>query len=268
MEKWVNEYKEITLEDTVFIVDIDKLELRQKDNPANLRSYLEMSRRKDDFLMEMNVVTKSISRENAFIEDDQDIKGICVPQMKDIDPEGVARKYNKTIDQVKASTDFELWLEANAVSERLNVGRLPMMEIKGDLYYVDMRMGIIRPRNNFISYGIPIEFDYPDRRSVSFYLNTKTQEQHIPDYSATVFPKNVIQVSVPGAKYLDPVGYARELGMDANAFLNQVPLVMYHRPKITPIQRTEYGQKIRKNQLNKQISKPQKKAVKVRRKGL
>lgn len=112
-----------------------------------------------------------------------------------------------------------------ALEKRLN-GKLVTMDINGHLFYVDIPMGMLRPKDDFMASGI--KFD-----ELSNYLNEMRTAYQIPydpkkhsfqqiDYrTVTEIPKELLIIEFPHQRILDPVGYSRKYGLDLKECLQE-----------------------------------------------
>lgn len=117
--------------------------------------------------------------------------------------------------------------ENKALIDRLN-GRLTTVDIMGHIFYVDFPMRMLRPKDDFLSKGIPFD-------SIKGHYNSKTQQYEIP-YNAIThefieikydavneLSNEVTLISFPSPAVMDPVGYARTMGEDLTMLLRQTP---------------------------------------------
>ncbi len=124
-----------------------------------------------------------------------------------------------------------------ALAERIK-GRLPIIDIAGHPFFVEVRFGTLRPKDNFLSNGINIAEIEPDpeTRKLSFYYHIPSMSEFQPSPNLTELPKDVVQVIVPNMFLLDPIGMARAVGLpDRHFYDKDMPLKMYSMAKIIPI---------------------------------
>lgn len=93
-------------------------------------------------------------------------------------------------------------INQEAYDLRVNKGMLPTIDIAGHTFYVDIRMDMLRPKDDFLSKGIvfsDIENYYDeDKRTYTIPYNPKTHEFQEPDYrNIKELPKDLIAVSFP-----------------------------------------------------------------------
>ena len=123
------------------------------------------------------------------------------------------------LDEIKGKTDFELMVDPKAFDKRVNKGMLPTVDIAGHTFYVDIRMDMLRPKDDFLSNGIvfsSIENFFDEERQLYFVpYHPKAHEFREIDYETiTKIPKDLIVVSFPNERVLDPIGWNRHHGFE------------------------------------------------------
>jgi hypothetical protein len=223
----------INLEGRDYLVDVNKLELREKANSGNIIAFTEMRDLGDGYSFDIGNVT------------------VKIPEFVKLDPEGMAAKYH--IDDLSGKTDFDVMVDQEAFYKRVNQGMLPTVDIAGHTFYVDLRMDMLRPHDDFSSEGIvfgEIE-DYFSEETNSFIIpyNPKTHEFQELDFDKiTEFPEELAVVQFPSQKQLDPVGWNRLGGWDIKDDLKQVGLKSSFKAEIIPWDRTWLKEIIAENQ--------------------
>ena len=214
----------VNIEGTEFVVDVNKFKLREKANEQNVISFKDMTDFGDGYSFEYSMKTKNIP--DVYEKSDVLIE---IPEFVRLDPVGMAQKYGLTIEEVKTKTDFDLMVDQYAFDMRLNKGRLPTIDIAGHLFYVDIRMDMLRPKDDFLSRGIvfdEIDHYYSEERNA--YLipyDPKKHEFRELDYDKLLnVPKDLIAVEFPFQRQLDPIGWNRHGGWDIKADLKHIGL--------------------------------------------
>lgn len=143
---------------------------------------------------------------------------------------------------------------------RVNKGLLPTVDIAGHTFYVDLRMDMLRPKDDFLSHGIvfgDIEnyFDETTDRYTMPY-NPQTHEFEELDQQITEFPKDLLAISFPHQYEMDPIGYNRQLGEDLKHDLPSSGLKLNYTAKIIPWKKTfiTYLIESNKNEASKHLS--------------
>lgn len=209
----------INLEGTDFIVDVSKFELREKEDPANIITLQDMI---------------DVGEGYAYGH-------LEIPEFVRMDPEGMASKYK--VDDITGKTDFDLMVDQEAFDKRVNHGLLPILDISGHSFYVDIRMDMLRPHDDFLSKGIVFdEIDNYFSEEENAYIipyNPKTHEFQELDYeNITEFPKDLIAVQFPFQKELDPIGWNRAGGWDIKDDLKLIGVKSHFEAKTVPWQKT------------------------------
>lgn len=238
----------INIEGTDFWVDINKVELREKDNPVNTISIYEMRDVEDGYAFNYSLPEKNIP---SLISKGKEIL-IKIPELVVLDPVGMAEKYKLSLEELKNKTDFDLMVDQTAFNDRIQKGMLPTINIEGHTFYVDIRMDMLRPKDDFLSKGIVFdEIDHYFSEETNAYIipyNPKTHEFQELDYDSILeFPKNLIAVQFPFQRDLDPIGWNRNGGWNIKDDLKRIGLKSHFEAKTIPWKETSLPQVIREN---------------------
>ncbi|SFB79669.1 hypothetical protein SAMN04487891_102384 [Flagellimonas taeanensis] len=129
--------------------------------------------------------------------------------------------------------------QEEALEKRLS-GELPTIDIAGQIFYVDIGMDCLRPKNIFATLGIQFSeirkhYSWLEENYV-FTYNPKTYESQEVDYTNIhSIPENLLLVELPSKRKLDPVGYARINGYEVNPFVKEVGIRSHFKAKIRPL---------------------------------
>lgn len=247
------ELPEIEIKGTAFIVDVLKEELREKANPENaMRIKLMHYAGERGYSFHYDLNKKNFPDIDRIIEFGlpQGTPEIRIPELKSMDAVGMAKKYNVSLEAVKAKGDFELSIKPGSLHDlRLNKGILPTLDIAGHTFYVDLRMNKLRPKDDFKSKGINFTEikDYYDRDRRAFVIpyNPTTREFQQDDVSAlTELPKDIIIVQFPGQYDLDIVGWDKKHG---NSLTTQYLKQMHFEARTLPWAETNLIEHIKRN---------------------
>lgn len=215
---------EIQLEGASFLVNVVGFELIEKENPLGKLSFWDMRYHDNQYHFIYNKRFRSVSTGSG---DPVDEIPVSIPAMVTLDPEGLAAKYNLRQADLDGKTDYEIMTDKQALIDRLN-GRLTTVDIAGHIFYVDFPMGMLRPKDDFLSNGI--RFDDIDE-----HFNELSGKYEVPynkrthafvelDYDNIIeVPRDVILIAFPGPEAMDPVGYARKHGWDKEFILEEHP---------------------------------------------
>lgn len=205
-----------TIEGTDFLVDVEKLQIRENGNPENTISILDDMRDVgDSYVFDYNSKEKNIP---GFLSDDKDITVIKMPELVTLDPMGMCEKYGYRLEDITHKTDFDLMVDQSALQQRL-MGRLTTVDIAGHTFYVDIPMDMLRPKDDFLSNGIVFrEIDHyydEDKGAYIIPYNPQTHEFQELDYDGIIaLPKELIAIQIPHESVLDPIGINRKVGLD------------------------------------------------------
>lgn len=214
------------IDGTAFLVDVVKEELRQIDNPENRISI----RDNMDNMGEYYVFWYSRDEKNiaTTFSSDQEIL-VKMPLLVELDPVGMARKFRKNLEQIKEETDFTLNTDIDQVVERLS-GTLPVIDICGMEYIVDIRIGELTPELPFFD-SIKLEDLEMDQFRQSFigYYHLPTRSIVHLDIDALVeVPKDVVQVSILNEERIDVIAYMGKsrADIDRSALIEAYPVLL------------------------------------------
>lgn len=233
----------INIHGTDFIVDTENLQLKQKENPETVIPLSAMRDAPDGYTFQYSLGAKCCDIYGISENILSDVVTVKIPEFVVLDPAGMAQKYGLSIDKVKGKTDFEIMVNQEAYDLRVNKGMLPTVEIAEHPFYVDIRMGKLRPKDDFLSNGIvfsDIERYYnADERTYTIPYNPKTHEFQEPDYkNLKEFPKDLIAVEIPFERLLDRIGWNRMYGIDINNGIKVGGLNLQHQARNIPWERT------------------------------
>lgn len=244
----------INIEGTEFEVNVAKQELIEVANQQNTISFLEMRDLGTHYTFEYDLREKNLPstfKSGITVE---------VPQMVKLDPIGMAAHHNMEVEDLHWKTDFDIVVNQDLIHLR-EKGALPVIDIAGHPFYVDIRMDSLRPKDDFSTMGIQFdEIDFyflEDKGLYQIPYNPETKTFVNLDLDkATEFPENLIVVEIPYKSTLDPIGYARWLGVDSKDILRSHPPVADRKASILPWEKTLMGEIIKENQ--KQLLRSQK----------
>ncbi len=247
----------VEIEGTLFIVDVLKEELREKSNPENVMDINEMryAPNNEGYTFLYDPFTKGFPSENKVYVYNylESLTDVTIPQLVTLDPVGMAERYNIALDDVKGKTDFELMLKPGSPFDlRLNKGMLPTLDIAGQIFYIDLQMEKLRPKDDFKSRGINIteikEYYDHDKQLYVIPYNPSTHELQPYDITTlTELPKDIITVQFPDLVLLDPVGWVKKLNSSVGEIKQLDFLQMDHAARIVPWEETNVPIHIKRN---------------------
>ncbi len=221
------------IEGTDFVVDVANLQFREKANPENVIPVSDMRDVGDGYVFDYSPKEKNIP---MLFSDDTDVREVKIPELVQLDPVGMAEKYGFVVREMQGKTDFALMVDQQALGRRL-MGQLPTVDISGHSFFVDIRMDMLRPKDDFLSKGIvlsQIDHFYDDERKVyTIPYNPKTHEFQDLDYdNITSIPKDLVVVSFPHESVLDPIGFNRKGGWDETYGLKETNVKSHFEAKV------------------------------------
>ncbi|MGN6214475.1 hypothetical protein [Parafilimonas sp.] len=253
------------IEGTDFIVDVANLQLQEKANPENVILVSDMRDVGDGYVFDYSPKEKNIP---VLFSDDTDVRTVKIPELVQLDAIGMAEKYGFSANNIQGKTDFELMVDQQALGRRL-MGQLPTVDIAGHTFFVDIRMDMLRPKDDFLSNGIvfsKIDYCYDDEQERYIIpYNPKTHEFQELDYdNITSIPTDLIAISFPHESVLDPVGFNRKGGWDETYQLKETNLKSHFEAKVIDWKETGIEETIREN-IKKQQKQQQSKQTDEKR---
>ncbi|ASV79761.1 hypothetical protein CMU73_03935 [Elizabethkingia anophelis] len=252
----------IRIEDTDFIVDVNKMELRQKGNEQNTIPVSDMRDIGTGYVFEYDLQEKNIPS----VWSNNETTTVRIANMVELDPARMAEKHRMTLDEIKGKDDFDVMVDQQAFDMRVNKGMLPTVDIAGHTFYVDLRMDMLRPKDDFLSRGIvfsDIENYFDDTTGTyTIPYDPKTKEFSEIDYeSITKIPKDLIVVSFPSELKMDAIGWNRLHGYDLKDGLKELGVQMNFKAKPASWEDIYVPQKIKENLEQIQKEKAEKKNI-------
>ncbi|MBW4888955.1 hypothetical protein KXQ82_04485 [Mucilaginibacter sp. HMF5004] len=238
----------MTIEGTVFEVDIERQVLIERANSANTISFIdEMEDKGTYYSLVYDLERKrAYDKTNGFYES-EDWTAVKVPMLIELDPEGMAKKYGYTVEQLEGKTDMEVIVDQQLLAKRLH-GALPTIDICGSLFYIDVRLQELRAvdehwtRIDLKTLGISTE----NGRYQAFYHPGSREVADI-DTGLTRLPEGVVLVEIPHDLELDPVAVGRQHDLDQNTLLRQYPIQKELKAEVVPLSATMLPGLVRRN---------------------
>lgn len=135
---------------------------------------------------------------------------------------------------------------------RINKGKLPTIMIAGHVFFVDICMDMLRPKDDFLSKGIVFSDiqNYYDEDQNSYIIpyNPKTHEfQDIDFRMHKGFPKDLIAVQFPVENELDRIGWNRHHGFELREGVSEKGFQMQFEAKQIPWEKAFLAGEIKSN---------------------
>lgn len=245
------ELPERTIEGTVFVVDVAYAELWQKDAPLNSISFYDLEFRDDHYFLPYNRGHKNI---HSFYHDPSGYALIDLPQMVDLDREGMALKYGLSLDALpKYDHDFKC--RADLFEQRLK-SVMPRISIHKHNYEVEWAKRRLRCIDDDLR---SINLSRADmsphgRKYVCFYNLVRGVPVHIEE-TITQIPKDVVMVLIPNELYLDSVAVARQYSEDDRFLIDKYPIQPKMEARLISLDLTRIPKQILENRERKSTAK-------------
>ena len=199
-----------------------------------------------------NVVGKDIDNLIIVYKSDEFPNHGYIVGLDDSKISGYRKSVPNNIDDAKAYVDWAVKIREEketttkpekAYDLRVNKGVLPTVDIAGHTFYVDLRMNMLRPKDDFLSKGIKfskVESYYDlEARTYTIPYNPTTHEFQEPDYkNIKELPKDLIAVEFPSERLLDRIGWNRKYGFELTHGLVHQGLKLQFEAKLIPWEKT------------------------------
>ncbi|MDP9077747.1 MAG: hypothetical protein M3O71_10020 [Bacteroidota bacterium] len=233
------------ISETDFLVDIDKQVLRQTNDLNNEISFIkDMTDRGTHYRLFYDPARKNIPR---YSYEKGTLLEITVPKLSALDPEGMSEKYRIPVGELPGKTDFEVIVDQRALYQRLN-GILPQLDLAGEQFAVDLRNHELRHSRNSYEVISLKSFDISnDGWHFEAYYHPVMKKVVEIDPKLLEFPESVIKIRIPNEIGLDPVGAARQYGIDERELLRRHPIQVILKAEIIPLSETNIPGMIQRN---------------------
>ncbi len=244
----VRELPEIMIEGTAFVVDVKDFVLREKGRLDNQMSVYEM---RDvgygyefDYLPALKNFSAPWAMEGEVL--------VQIREMVNLDPVGMAKKHSLSLEAIRGMSDFELMVDMEAYYNRISNGTLPVINIAGKPFEVDVERDMLRPKEIPDSKGIKFSDikSYYDSDEQVYTIPYDPKRQEFVELNYAVIkelPKDIIVVSFPSERLLDRVGWNKLNGFDIIHGLKQNGLTMQFTATQVPWTDTHLPEIIRRN---------------------
>jgi hypothetical protein len=177
----------------------------------------------------------------------EDWAHIKIPQLIELDPEGMAAKYGYTAKELTGKTDFEVMVNQEAYNLR-NLGVLPKIGIADDLFIADLRLHQLRHAQQPEIVLRLKDFDLSSDGLAYFaFYHPATRQLRELDPKLTEFPDGVVKIQLPGEVELDPVFFARQYQINERDLLRRYPIQKETKAKVIPLSETGVPAMIQRN---------------------
>ena len=240
------DFPTIELGKFTYEIDVSLFEIRQVDQPFNTDSIreLEMENGKYQVFTDDRGVLGDFNYLPHKHEIDQLIKLV---------PQEIAKVYGISQDRLP-NNDSDLRSHPDFIVERIEKGKLPIIRIVDEDYYIDARMEELRSCSDpfkriILDENSPRRFDENDNRFVYFYdvLNRKVDYEY---GLLTELPKNHVFIVLPDMVTLDPVSAGRKYCNDPTALLDSYPLQNRMEARIVLPEKTFLPELIKENKIS------------------
>lgn len=206
------------IKEVPFYVDVDNMRLFQKGKEQNVLSFEDMEYHAAGYIarIDSDFICAATHSSRQYIE-------VPIDHMVKLDPERMAKKYGISVPDLPPSDDLLRYNRQNLI--RRVMGELPRMKIRGHEFIIDLRMGLLRPVNDFRTMGIVLD-ELPMDFTGTVYQCLYDFKMHCVatiDPGLTSIPKNLIAIEIPNNDVLDPFFCAKKYS-ELNGISSRYPI--------------------------------------------
>lgn len=242
---------------TEFIVDVNRLELREKANPRNIISISDMEEKAvQGYSFWYSPNAKGLTKYS-----EQGAKLVEIPDFVKLDPIGMAKKHNISEDIIAGMDDFKLMVDQETFDKIAYQGIIPTIDIAGHTFHIDLFNDKLHPANDIWSRGIIFSElkNYYSHKDDTYTIPYNQRTRTFQEVSLNVkeIPEDVIVVQIPGKRKLDPVGKNKSGNLNSSDYLKKQGVHLHYEAKVIPWHQTRFAETIKRN--NIQQAKPEQK---------
>ncbi|MNU20710.1 hypothetical protein D3C71_89590 [compost metagenome] len=231
-----------------FIVDVDYNLLRHPGDERHTISFFDdLEDKGTHYHLYLDPLTGECTS-YRYLDKDTEYIQLQVPQMVKLDPEGIAAKYSISIGDIP-DRDSKLYMNPDLFRQR-EMGKLPVMDICGHPFYIDVRIDLLRPKDDFSTMGINIsDLEVDDSGTKYLFLyQPETHRRVSIDKHMTEIPKGIVALEIPFENILDSYAVARQRGLlDSMEWFRKYPVRTGLKARIIPWEQTSLPKLIQKN---------------------
>lgn len=248
-----------------FEVDISLREVRNIESPfvhVNLDLLAVEHGRYVAYIFDEGRLSSSYMKGATKLEFDQLVK---------LAPEEVSKLYGITKEMLPEH-DRQLRSNPTFLQDRIEKGKLPIIRIVDEDYFVDTRLHELRSCNKFWkTISLPGDFKssflnkWQDTDDKQVFLYDYLERKVIDNYNGlTEIPKHSLFIVLPDIRALDPVSAGRKINNDPYSLLDKYPIQPFMEARLVPIEKTYLAERIKRNKeqqlrTNDKIIRPPKK---------
>lgn len=213
----------VNIAGTDFYVEINTKALIEVEDPTNVIYFKYMQDKGDHYEFQYHPRWKNLPCQ---LDDPKEGIDVNIPPLVSLDPQGMAKKYNIDIGELKGRKDIEFLNPNYRGFLRRVAGELPTINIAGDEYIIDLAKSELRLQGtedkclsfcDFESFCFLDEVDFGYR-----FIYDMVQKKVVAD-SGNASSKCVV-VELPEKIDLDPVWLARKNGEKDEAYIQDNPV--------------------------------------------
>ncbi|WP_078225670.1 hypothetical protein [Flavobacterium sp. LM4] len=248
------------IHETEFIVDVNQLKLRGKDNPKNVISISDM----DEKAIQGYKFWYSPKSKSLTTYAEQGAKLAEIPDFVKLDPIGMAKKHNISEDKIAEMDDFKLMVNQDAFDKIAYKGIIPTIDIAGHTFYIDLFNDKLHPKDDIWSRGIifsELKYYYSHKdNTFTIPYNQRTHTFQEVSLNVKEIPEDLIVVQIPQKRTLDPIWQNKSGNLNSSDYLKKEGVHLHYEAKVIPWHQTRFAETIKRNN-SQQVKAEQKPSI-------
>jgi hypothetical protein len=232
---------------TEFIVDVNQLELREKDNPKNVISISDI----DEKAIQGYKFWYSPKSKSLTTYAEQGAKLAEIPDFVKLDPIGMAKKHNISEDKIAEMDDFKLMVNQDTFDKIAYKGIIPTIDIAGHTFHIDLFNDKLHPKDDIWSRGIifsELKYYYSHKdNTFTIPYNQRTHTFQEVSLKVKEIPEDLIVVQIPGKRTLDPIGQNKAGNLNISDYLKKEGVHLHFEAKVIPWHQTRFAETVKHN---------------------
>ncbi|OJV52273.1 MAG: hypothetical protein BGO31_05430 [Bacteroidetes bacterium 43-16] len=232
-----------------FIVDVDYSLLRHPEDERYTISFLnDLEDKGSHYDLYMDKTTMEPAVYQLRTPDDGNTLIFNIPQMVQLDPEGVAFKYGIAPNMLPEK-DIDCTMNPEVFKKR-EMGQLSVIDICGHPFFIDVRNGLLQPKDDFTTMGIELsKLEVDD--SGTAYLCLYDPQKHTTvtlDPKIKKIPRGIVALQIPSETILDSYAVARQYNLlESTDWFRKFPVRTNLSARIIPWEKTSLPELVERN---------------------
>jgi len=229
----------IIIRGTLFEMDRSNAVFIQCNDPENRIYFKELKKYKDDYLLYYDFNNATSVKGLTF---DGEFEALHFPR-EILDPlKNKNATYPEWINKASYKNKWGILVVDDPLQRRLE-GNLPQISIKETNYNIDIVRGELIPIGDMYR-PLSIRNVGIDEPNFSFCFDPKSKQILGLEVLFRQFEEELLLVTLPSLEVMDPIGFAKSLGIGEMTFLRRTPINMQHYALTEPYTITRHKEQL------------------------